>query len=305
MIIYDGTTRAAEIEQQVRRDTDSLYAQGVEITVAALLFTEDSGSRLYTRLKGEAAARSGISYRVYEFSLSDSIEAVQAKIAQLNADTTITGIIIQKPWRKTWQKFQNGNQLKSYSAWWSALVSKLDIKKDVDGLHPESLQAIKAGTWQEEGRVLPATAQAVVTILDDFSVQTHKSLTTYNITIIGKSDLLGTPLFFELQRRGVECELIGRAGLQEKIESGVGLTNADIIISATGVSGLITARLIGEGAVLVDVGEPQPDVDLESVLSSGKVSFITPVPGGVGPLTIACLLQNAVKLVQQQQKNSV
>lgn len=299
MIIYDGTTRAAEIELQVRRDTAALFKQGVEITVAAILFTEDSGSRLYTRLKGEAAARSGISYRVYEFSLSDSIEAVQAKIAQLNADTTITGIIIQKPWRKTWQKFQNGNQLKSYTAWWSALVSKLDIKKDVDGLHPQSLLAIRAGTWQEEGRVLPATARAVLTILDDLSAQTHKSLTTYNITIIGKSDLLGTPLFFELQRRGVECELIGRAGLQEKIESGVGLTKADIIISATGVSGLITARLIGEGAAIIDVGEPQPDVDLESVLSSGKVSFITPVPGGVGPLTIACLLQNAVKLAQQ------
>ena len=98
----------------------------------------------------------------------------------------------------------------------------------------------------------------------------------------------------------MECSLLGRAELQEKIHAGVGLTGADIVVSATGVSGLITAELIGEGTALIDVGEPQPDVDLTTVLTSGKVSFITPVPGGVGPLTIACLLQNAVQLAQQK-----
>ena len=301
MIIYDGNTRAMEIEQRVRSQVAELYSKGTEIVIAAVLFTEDSGSRLYTRLKGEAAARSGISYRVYEFSLSDSIELIQAKIAQLNADKTITGIIIQKPWRKTWKKVQTRKVTsKEYIAWWSALVSKLDIEKDVDGLHPKSLEAVKAGTWKEQGRVLPATAQAVITVLDDFAAQTNKSITTYNIFIIGRSDLVGTPLFFELRRRGVECSLLGRAELQEKIHAGVGLTGADIVISATGVSGLITAELIGEGTALIDVGEPQPDVDLTTVLTSGKVSFITPVPGGVGPLTIACLLQNAVQLAQQK-----
>lgn len=300
MIIYDGNARALEIEQTIRSEVAALYEQGIEIVVAAILFTEDSGSRLYTRLKGEAAARCGISYRVYEFSLADPVETIQAKIAQLNADKTITGIIIQKPWRKTWKKFQTAETAaKDYNIWWTSLVSKLAIEKDVDGLHPESLRAIKAGTWQQQGRVLPATAQAVLTILDDFSAQTHKSLNTYNITIIGRSDLLGTPLFFELQSRGVPCELLGRAELQEKIDAGVGLTEADIIVSATGVSGLITAELIGEGSAIIDVGEPQPDVDLESVISSKKASFITPVPGGVGPLTIVCLLQNAVFLAKK------
>ncbi|PIR63977.1 MAG: hypothetical protein CO156_01265 [Candidatus Pacebacteria bacterium CG_4_9_14_3_um_filter_40_12] len=302
MYIYDGNQRAQELEKGVQREVKALFEKGVNLTIAAILFTEDSGSRLYTRLKGEAAARSGISYRVYEFSLIDSVETVQAKINQLNGDDSITGIIIQKPWRKTWQKLQGSTaSAKEYATWWTSLVSALSVQKDVDGLHPESLAAIKHGNWQDQGRVLPATAQAVLTILDDFSQQNQKPLSSYNISIIGKSDLLGTPLYFELKRRGVMCELLGRTELQEKIEAGAGLTQSDIIVSATGVSGLITEKLLGEGTALIDVGEPQPDVDLESVISSGKVSFITPVPGGVGPLTIVSLLQNAVFLVKHKE----
>ena len=300
MIIYDGTARALEIEHRVRSEVAALHSQGVSIVIAAVLFTEDSGSRLYTRLKGEAAARSGISYRVYEFSLTDSVETIQEKLAQLNADSASTGIIIQKPWRKTWKKFQpQDTPTELYASWWNSLVSRLDPRKDVDGLHPDSLKAITEGTWQEQGRVLPATARAVLTILEDFSAETKQSLSTYSISIIGTSDLLGTPLFFELRRRGVRCELLGRAQLQEKQTAGIGLTDADIIVSATGVSGLITEELLSEGTAIIDVGEPRPDVDLESVLSSGKVSFITPVPGGVGPLTIVSLLQNAVFLAKQ------
>ena len=92
------------------------------------------------------------------------------------------------------------------------------------------------------------------------------------------------------------CELLGRKGLQEKMASGDALTKSDIIVSATGVEGLITGSLIGKGSALVDVGEPRPDVDINSVIKANKASFITPVPGGVGPLTIVSLLQNAVVL---------
>lgn len=301
MEIYNGTQRAQEIESRLMQQVTALQEQGVSITIAAILFEEDSGSRLYTQLKGEAAARVGIEYQVHTFSLTDAVEAIQQKIHELNENSAITGIIIQKPWRKTWGMYQPEGQSspKKYADWWTRLVSVLSLEKDVDGLHPQTLQAIKEGTWQEQGRVLPATAQAVLTILQDYVTETSKPLTAYNISIIGTSDLLGRPLFFELQSRGVECKLLGRKELSAKMASGEALKKSDIIVSATGVKGLITADMIGQGTALIDVGEPRADVDFDSVFSSGKPAFITPVPGGVGPLTIVCLLQNAVSLANR------
>lgn len=301
MTIYNGTHKAAEIEHSLQQQVSALKEQGIAITIAAILFEEDSGSRLYTHLKGEAAARVGIEYQVHTFSLTDSVETIHRKIHELNADSAITGIIIQKPWRKTWSNYQSAGQssAKDYVQWWTSLVSELSLEKDVDGLHPDTLQAIKEGTWQEQGRVLPATAQAVLTIMEDYVHETGVPLSSYNTSIIGISDLLGRPLFFELQSRGVECELLGRKELAAKLASGEALTNSDIIVSATGVKGLITPEMIGEGSALIDVGEPRPDVDFEAVFSSGKPAFITPVPGGVGPLTIVCLLQNAIRLANR------
>ena len=232
--------------------------------------------------------------------MTDAIETVAQTVSDLNQNQNVTGIIIQKPWRKTWQRAQNSQSTASeYAQWWSALTAKIAPEKDVDGLHPQTLQAIQDGTWQEQGRVLPATAQAVLTILEDINQQQKKPLNANKISIIGTSDLLGRPLFFELKRRGVDVELLGRKELQEKNNSGIGLQESSIIISATGVRHLITADLISEGTSLIDVGEPRPDVDFESVRASGKAAHITPVPGGVGPLTIVSLLQNAVVLAKQ------
>ncbi len=299
MIVYNGTQRAHEIEVRLRQEVTALAQNGIHITIAAILFEEDSGSRLYTRLKAEAAERVGISYQVYRFSLTDEVRIIQEKITQLNADRTITGIIIQKPRRKTWLTNQPKRKTRTdYVTWWNSLTSTVDLAKDVDGLHPQTLRAIKAGNWKEQGSVLPATAAAALIIMEDFATNQAQSLTAYKVSIIGISDLLGRPLFFELKRRGVESELLGRKGLQEKIASGTGLEKSNIIVSATGVEGLITGQMIGEGSALIDVGEPRPDVDINSVISVGKASFLTPVPGGVGPLTIVCLLQNAVALAQ-------
>jgi methylenetetrahydrofolate dehydrogenase (NADP+)/methenyltetrahydrofolate cyclohydrolase len=176
-----------------------------------------------------------------------------------------------------------------FTAWWTALVSRIAEEKDVDGLHPKTLVAVERGTWREEGRVLPATAKAVLSILD-----AQQYLKSQKYVVLGKSDILGKPLSFELRNLGFEVEILGRKELSARVEAGVALRDANVVISATGQMHVVTGEMIRDGVVLVDVGEPRPDIQRASV--EGKAAFLTPVPGGVGPVTVISLLENAVVL---------
>lgn len=298
MIVFDGKQRAEEKERTLIPQVEELRASGVELKVAAILFAEDSGSLLYTQLKKEAAERVGIAYEVTTFSLTDSSEAVATKIHELNEDPSVTGTIIQKPWRKTWQAATmvdgSPKDIKlAFSAWWTYLTSQIALEKDVDGLHPKTLAAIEAGTWRQAGRVMPATAAAVLEILEEAGLSAAQS-ESQPIVIIGMSDILGKPLYYELSNQGFAVEMIGSGGLKRRVEQGKYLLDARAVVSATGRHHLVTGEMVSPGVVVVDVGEPRPDVAFDSV--SEKAGFITPVPGGVGPMTVACLLENAVAL---------
>ena len=302
MIIFDGITTASHTEILISEQVQALAAFGKEVVIGAVVFREDAGSQLYTRLKSEAAAGVGIQYHAEQFSITDSLSEIVARIQAFNSDSKITGIIIQKPTKKIWYTAQVANGVqefqldqKGFDTWWKTLTSAIALKKDVDGLHPQTLSAIEQNTWQEKGCVLPATCQAVVAILDG-----HINLLQQaKVVIIGKSDLLGIPLCFVLKNRGVAVELLRKVDLEGRMKNGQMLLDADVIVSATGVEKLITGEMIKEGAVVIDVGEPRPDVDFESVAT--KACFITPVPGGVGPMTVVSLLANAVRLAQFQK----
>ena len=146
---------------------------------------------------------------------------------------------------------------------------------------------------------MPATCQAVVEILQTAETAQYQPVAINSqkdkVLIIGKSDLLGIPLYDLLKGQGRDVELLTRKELQSRTESGKNLFDGTTIVSATGVAGLVTGELISGGVVLVDVGEPRADIDAKSVAE--KADFLTPVPGGVGPMTVVCLLENAVKLV--------
>lgn len=303
MTIFDGNKKAAEKEAQLKAEVDQLV---VKPQIGAILFSEDAGSRLYTRLKKEAAERIGMGYQLHEFSVKDSPPNIIEKIEQLNANREITGIIIQKPTRRIWEQHQT--EQGSYAEWWHQLVSSIDENKDVDGLHPSTIAAIANNSWKEKGRVLPATCQAVIDILVDFcgevinkkpeETEPHsalKCLQEKKIIILGKSDLLGKPLYYYLHNLDLNVEMIGSKELEERVALGVALTDADVIVSATGRHHLITGEMVKDGVAVIDVGEPKPDVEFES--AKEKASFITPVPGGVGPLTVVCLMENGVKLL--------
>lgn len=307
MNVFDGNTLAQKKEIQLKKEVSVLLSQGKKLKIAAILFTEDHGSQIYTQLKKEAAERVGIGYEVFSFSLLDSPEKIQKKLSELNQESGVTGIIIQKPWRQTWLDAKKSREevvaKSDFDKWWLFLVSKINEKKDVDGLHPSTLEAIKNGDWRERGRVMPATAKAVLEILQQAFLPERANeeewkfwskIVRQKIIIIGKSDLLGKPLFYELTNKGCEVEMIGSKELKERMEHGEKLLNSDVVISATGRNKLVTGEMIRDGVIVIDVGEPKPDIDFESV--SQKASFITPVPGGVGPMTVVSLLGNCVEL---------
>lgn len=298
MYIFDGIKLAAERETLLKDRISSDFSG--KLKIAAVLFTEDSGSQIYTRLKSEAADRVGIKYQVHEFSLLDSDEKIVSKIKELNSDSSVTGIIIQKPWRRTWIKFSDkvsnlseSQQKDRYISWWRGLTSQISENKDVDGLHPNTIKKIQNGSWQEYGKVLPATCRAVLTILARAGEK--ENFSDEKIVILGKSDLLGIPLYFELLRQGKNVELIASSELKDRMTSGMKLLDATVVVSATGIKNLITGDMISSGVTVIDVGEPKPDIDFSSV--STKASFITPVPGGVGPMTVISLLENCFSLV--------
>lgn len=313
MIVFDGITTASEKERQLQQKVESLEVQP---HIAAIFFDEDAGSRLYSRLKSEAAERVGIKYELHQFSLKDPVEKVLLMLDTLNKNESITGIIIQKPTQSIWALSlgaeQGSETKKAYAEWWKQLVSGIALEKDVDGLHPVTLSAIEQNVWQEQGRVLPATCQAVIEILasyfgdvadavvdaqnNDF-VRALAPLKNKKIIILGKSDLLGKPLYYYLHNVGCMPEMIGKKELLQKVQQGTGLQDADVIISATGNHNLVTGELVKEGVVVIDVGEPRPDVEFASV--KDKAAFITPVPGGVGPMTVVCLLENALRLIKE------
>lgn len=300
-IILDGYKLAEQHRKQLEQKVMLLRAQGMPPAVAAILFTEDAGSTLYTELKRQMAESLGIGYQVYTYSIHDEVEQVIKKIHELNQNSSVTGIIVQKPWRQTWMSLKNvtgENGKLQFAKWWWKLVTALSLRKDVDGLHPKTLESIQHGTWQKEGKVMSATCKAVIELLKT-AFQTsqlfdHLKNHQLKTIILGKSDLLGQPLFAVLQSENCSVEMIGSWELNERIEQKKYLLDADIIVSATGRTKLVTANLLKDGAVVIDAGEPKGDVDFEEVAKKAKA--ITPVPGGVGPMTVVSLMENAINL---------
>ncbi len=300
MIIFDGIGASRELEQQISAQILAMQKQGLTLPhIASVVFREDSGGQLYTKLKTEAAKRVGIEYSKYEYSLTDDKNGIIEQIKKLNDDPKITAILIQKPRRQVFVQ-ATGLPTNEFDVWWHLLVSAIDPTKDVDCLTPHNLSQISIRpdldnqTNNDSGPLLPATAQAVWLILQDAAHWLNRPLNKEKIGFIGLSQLMALPLADFLKRNGIDSHLIKHQEFTTRLESGTGLKDLSCVIAATGQPGLVKGEQLAENVILVDVGEPRGDIDLASL--NHTAAFYTPVPGGVGPLTIACLLQNAVKL---------
>jgi methylenetetrahydrofolate dehydrogenase (NADP+)/methenyltetrahydrofolate cyclohydrolase len=329
-LIFNGEQLAKAKAVKLRAKVAKLKEQGRVPKIVAVFFKEDAASALYTSLKQQTAADLGIAYQARAFSFTSSVGEIQEYLDKCSVDPSVTGIIIQKPWTAKWQQ---SNPSGDFASWWASLVSHIATKashgvnKDVDGLAPATLASIKQGTWMQEGMVLPATARAVLSILKDYRERFDQdfSYLTEKVLIVGQSDLLGRPLYWHIKKlmeRGAtvpvafgeacqiavneaqqsekkcEVKLVGRHGFKDLIEQKKSLSDFRVIISATGQKNLVTGDLLAPHSIVIDVGEPQGDVDLPSCLN--KVDFITPVPGGVGPMTVVSLMANAVDLLKTQ-----
>lgn len=297
MIIFDGKSFAAQKEASLLKEIDKLEKEtDKRPRVACLVFVEDKGGIVYSKEKKTVAERLGISYEIIQTSITHPLHETLAQIEEWNNNQSVTGIIVQKPWKKTWEEaFVQTTTPTSFQDWWQRITSLLSIFKDIDGLHPSTLELIKLGRWKQEQRTIPATCRAVLSILEEAEKHLHKPLHLQPTLIIGRSELMGSPLFFELQHRGWEhVTLAGQHDFKDLISKPEKLTKFSSIISSTGINHLIHAELVSEGCVAIDAGFPRGDIDFDTVKT--KASFITPVPNGVGPVTVISLLENAVDL---------
>ncbi|MCL2110383.1 bifunctional 5,10-methylenetetrahydrofolate dehydrogenase/5,10-methenyltetrahydrofolate cyclohydrolase [Microgenomates group bacterium] len=271
--IFDGEKLAATKLQALKKQTFP------PLTIAALVFSEDDGGQLYTRKKSELAAQLNITYLPTQMSINTDLPIIQSWIEKQNASPKITGLIVQKPMRRV---YESTTKRQDFAGWWANITSHISPAKDIDGLNPATTA------------VISATASAVLSVLTAIGrLKNRRWQTSERVVIIGKSDLLGFPLHQALTKMGADVSLWGKKELASQTSSSKAI-DQEIIISATGIPNLIKGSMISEGAILIDVGEPQGDVDVPSVLN--KASFLTPVPHGIGPLTVVSLMENAVRL---------
>lgn len=294
MKIIDGTAIARDVTDELRPRIAALRARGVTPGLVAVLVGDNPASVSYVRGKARASAEIGIDGRTLRLPATISQSDLHAEVERLNAHPAVHGIIVQMP-------LPAG--LDGDAATRAVLPAK-----DVDGLHPENLGLLLRG----EGVLLPATPSGVQQLL----LRSGNDPAGKHVVIVGRSNLVGKPLAALLMQRGrganatVTVCHTGTAGLAAETR------RADILIAALGHPGALTAEHVRPGAVVIDVGVnrvPDPtrksgyrltgDVDFDAV--APLAAAITPVPGGVGPMTIAMLLVNTVNAAERQTAASL
>ena len=276
--ILDGRQAAREERIAVRRDVDRLVGEhGVRPGLAAIFVGNNLASRLYVEKKKRACEQVGIVSQVHHFDADISEDELVHFIYKLNRDPKIHGILLQLSLPDR--------------ALESPTLAEILPDKDVDGLSPTSQARLFAG----EPGLRPCTPMAVMTLLDRSGVD----LTGKRAVVVGGSVLVGKPLALMLLQRNATVTICHE--LTRDLDDEV--ARAEIVIAAVGQAGLIRGKWIREGAVVIDVGISRTPSgvkgDVEFDAARPRASYITPVPGGVGPMTIAMLLRNTVRAAEQ------
>jgi methylenetetrahydrofolate dehydrogenase (NADP+)/methenyltetrahydrofolate cyclohydrolase len=287
--IIDGTAIAASIRAEVARHVKVLRGRGVRPGLAVILVGDDPASQVYVRMKGKACEEAGMHSVTMRLDASTSQEELLTQIDALNADPTIHGILVQMP---------VPTQINA-----EAVVRRIRPEKDVDGFHPINVGKVFIG---ERDGFSPATPAGVQQLLMRSSVE----IAGKHCVIIGRSNIVGKPmasLMIQNAPGGNATVTICHSRTRNLAEYA---KRADILIVAIGRPRMVTADMVKAGAVVVDVGVNRVedsgakkgyalvgDVDFEGVRK--VASKITPVPGGVGPMTIAMLLSNTVRAAER------
>lgn len=276
-MIMDGKALKNEILSCLAEETKTL----AEVpTLCVIQVGDDEASNVYINQKRKMCSEVGYNFIHEKYDEDITEEELLNNIDRFNNDDDVDAILVQMPLPAEINKKAVQNAVSKY--------------KDVDGLNDNNIIDLING----RDALYPCTACGIVSLLDKYGVTLEGS----NVVIVGRSSLVGMPLFHMLENRNATVTLC-----HSKTRNLQAITkNADIIISATGVKGLIKEDMVGDNTVIIDVGITREngklygDVDFDSV--SKKASLITPVPGGVGPMTIASLAQNVLKAYKMQKE---
>ncbi len=283
--IIDGKAIAAKVRQEIADEVSEFKAQhGVSPGITVVIVGDDPASHVYVRNKERAAQQVGMEGDVIKLPSGTSQEQLLQTVRELNADPAMHGILVQIPLPDHLDE--------------DAVVRAIDPRKDVDGLHPENVGLLFGG----QTRFAPATPQGVQRILVEEGVEVRGS----HVVIVGRSNLVGKPLAGLLLGRGKGANATVTVCHTGTKDLGAETRRADVLVSATGIPGSITGDMVKPSAVVIDVGTTRvPDASKKSGYRLvGDVVFdevaevasaITPVPGGVGPMTIAMLLHNVLQ----------
>ncbi len=280
--IIDGKKISEKILSDAHIQTQELKDKGITPGLAIVQVGDNPASNIYIGKKIEAAKKIGL--KAVHVKLGDKISftELEQKVTELNKDNSIHGIIIQMPLPK---------QINTEQA-----LSLVLPKKDVDGFHPFNQGKLFSGT----GGFTPATAKGIIKLINS----TKQKIAGKNAVVIGRSTIVGRPtaaLLLSLDATVTVCH--------SKTKNLIQFTkNADILVVAAGKAKLVKKNMVKKGAIVIDVGIDKVrgkifgDVDFENVKS--KAGFITPVPGGVGPMTVACLIENTIDAAKRQTNAS-
>jgi len=279
--IIDGKAIATNVKTEVRAGVDALLARGLRRPGLAVVMVGDNpASQVYVRNKRKACEDCGIHSLAVDLPQSISETELLSRIDALNADPSIDGILVQLPLPEHVRQ--------------SAVVERIDPRKDVDGFHPYNVGRLAA----RNPLIRPCTPYGVMRMLDYIGV----SVKGAHCVIVGASNIVGRPLSLELLLMGATVTVTHRftTDLSQHVRE------ADILIAAAGKPGLVRGEWIREGAVVIDVGINRRDDgslcgDVEFAAAAERAAWITPVPGGVGPMTVAMLMKNTLEASLRRQ----
>ncbi|NLS55186.1 bifunctional methylenetetrahydrofolate dehydrogenase/methenyltetrahydrofolate cyclohydrolase FolD [Hafnia alvei] len=277
--IIDGKTIAQQVRSEMAVRVEQRLAEGKRAPgLAVILVGENPASQIYVGSKRRACEEVGIVSKSYDLPISTSEEQLLSLIDDLNADNTIDGILVQLPLPAGIDNVK--------------VLERISPDKDVDGFHPYNVGRL----CQRSPKLRPCTPRGIITMLERCEINTYG----LNAVVVGASNIVGRPMGLELLLAGCTTTITHRftKDLQKHVE------NADLVVVAVGKPGFIPGAWIKPGAVVIDVGinrlaSGKVVGDVEFDVAVERAGWITPVPGGVGPMTVATLIQNTLQACEE------
>ncbi|MBO5725519.1 MAG: bifunctional methylenetetrahydrofolate dehydrogenase/methenyltetrahydrofolate cyclohydrolase FolD [Clostridia bacterium] len=277
--IINGKEISAAVKEQIKCEVSELNSQGIQVGLAVIIVGDDPASKVYVANKEKACEQLGIKSFKYALPAETTNEELLSLIEKLNKDKDVNGILCQLPLPKHLDE--------------KLIINSIVPEKDVDAFHPQNVGKIMIGDFD----FLPCTPAGVIEMLK----YSNFDMTGKKCVVVGRSNIVGKPMAMLLLHNNATVTVCHSRTNNLKEEC----ANADILVVAIGKPKFVTADMVKEGAVVIDVGMDRDengklcgDVDYDSVFE--KAGAITPVPGGVGPMTIAMLMKNTLTAAKKQ-----